>query len=90
MEMKYGKDEKTIRELFERFTSLILPHKKMKLIFVKFLSFETGLGNAKRIQAVKDKATEYINRLIDNGDEDGDDENEDQENFDQDADEIEL
>lgn len=85
MEQKFG-NEKTSRELFERFTNLVLPQKKMKGLFVKFLNFEKGLiggpgrSSGKMVEKVKQKAMEYVNRATggdgEGGDEDGDGEGE--------------
>ena len=66
MEQKFG-NEKTTRELYERFTNLVLPQKKMKGLFVKFLNFEKGLigpgkMSTKMVEKVKQKAMEYVNR----------------------------
>ena len=59
-EVKAG-DEGRTRGLFERITSLSLPTKKMKPIFKRWLDWEKRVGDPKRVEAVKQRALEFVN-----------------------------
>ncbi|CAO2824133.1 unnamed protein product [Amaranthus hypochondriacus] len=58
-EIRLG-DVDLTRALFERAISLSHPPKKMKFLFKKFLKYEESLGDASRVQYVKQKAREYV------------------------------
>jgi len=78
MERKYG-NEKSTRCLYERFTGMPLRKHKMKALFVKWLDFEKSVakgGNEKMVKKVKEKATEYVNRIMADGGDGGDSGNE--------------
>ncbi|XP_078180965.1 RIBOSOMAL RNA PROCESSING 5 isoform X4 [Carex rostrata] len=62
-EIRLG-DVEIIRALFERATSLILPAKKMKFLFKKYLDFEKSQGDEERIEHVKRKALEYVESSV--------------------------
>ncbi|KAJ4801242.1 hypothetical protein LUZ62_052488 [Rhynchospora pubera] len=62
-EIRLG-DVEIIRALFERATSLILPAKKMKFLFKKYLEFEKTLGGEERIEHVKRKALDYVESSV--------------------------
>ncbi|OIV89511.1 hypothetical protein TanjilG_20430 [Lupinus angustifolius] len=58
------KDPDVIRALFERAISLSLPPKKMKFLFKKYLEYEKSQGDEERIESVKGKAMEYVERTV--------------------------
>ncbi|CAL0321523.1 unnamed protein product [Lupinus luteus] len=58
------KDPDVIRALFERAISLSLPAKKMKFLFKKYLEYEKSQGDEERIESVKGKAMEYVERTV--------------------------
>ena len=57
-------DEQRARTLFERATHVVLPPKKMKFLFKRYLDFEKKYGDAKRVEYVKKKAMEYVERVM--------------------------
>ncbi|KAL5124082.1 rRNA biogenesis protein RRP5 [Glycine soja] len=57
------KDKDIIRALFERAVSLSLPPKKMKFLFKKYLYYEKSQGDEERIESVKRKAMEYVEKV---------------------------
>ncbi|XP_073541438.1 protein RRP5 homolog [Phyllobates terribilis] len=59
MMVKYG-SKKEIREIFERVIHLSLAPKKIKFFFKRYLEYEKTQGNAKSVQAVKEKALNYV------------------------------
>ncbi|KAM4032061.1 protein RRP5 homolog [Anomaloglossus baeobatrachus] len=59
MMVKYG-TKKEIRDIFERVIHLSLPPKKIKFFFKRYLEYEKTHGNEKTIQAVKEKALNYV------------------------------
>ncbi|KAL7225150.1 hypothetical protein ACSBR1_020517 [Camellia fascicularis] len=61
-EIRLG-DVDVIRALFERATSLSLPPKRMKFLFKKYLEYGKSVGDdEERIESVKRKAMEYVER----------------------------
>eukprot|EP00983_Pelagomonas_calceolata_P107679 1159374-Pelagomonas_calceolata.AAC.2 len=58
-EVKAG-DEGRTRALFERITSLPLPPRKMKPIFKRWLNWEKGGSDPKRVDYVKQRAMEFV------------------------------
>ncbi|KAE9590105.1 putative ribosomal protein S1 [Lupinus albus] len=58
------KDPDVIRALFERAISLSLAPKKMKFLFKKYLEYEKSQGDEERIESVKGKAMEYVERTV--------------------------
>jgi rRNA biogenesis protein RRP5 len=61
-EVKAG-EYSAARSLFERLITLELSPRRMKGVFKKFLSFEASHGDAKKAEAVKDKARAYVQSL---------------------------
>eukprot|EP01103_Thecamoeba_quadrilineata_P014424 TRINITY_DN4306_c0_g1_i1.p1 TRINITY_DN4306_c0_g1~~TRINITY_DN4306_c0_g1_i1.p1 ORF type:complete len:1230 (+),score=295.45 TRINITY_DN4306_c0_g1_i1:314-3691(+) len=59
MEIKVG-DPNAIRSLFDRVTSLNLSSKQMKSFLKKQLLFEKSVGNIEAIEAVKQKAIDFL------------------------------
>ncbi|XP_078421131.1 protein RRP5 homolog isoform X1 [Cetorhinus maximus] len=59
MMIKYGNQEE-VRHLFERVVHLKLAPKKMKFFFKRYLEYEKKHGNEESVQAVKEKALEYV------------------------------
>ncbi|XP_078079096.1 protein RRP5 homolog isoform X2 [Mustelus asterias] len=59
MMLKHGNQEQ-IRHLFERIVHLKLAPKKMKFFFKRYLEYEKRHGNEESVQAVKEKALEYV------------------------------
>uniref|UniRef100_A0A7S2H4N6 S1 motif domain-containing protein n=2 Tax=Octactis speculum TaxID=3111310 RepID=A0A7S2H4N6_9STRA len=53
------------RNLFERLVTLKLSKKQVKASFKKWLSFETRHGDDEKLNVVKSKAKEYVQRLMD-------------------------
>ena len=66
MEIKYTKNQKYIRDLFNKF--ILLPHKikKAKKIFKKYLNYEIVNGNTKTQNFVKEKAQSYVSKIMEN------------------------
>lgn len=60
-EIKAGDAERT-RALFERVTALPLPPRKMKFIFKRWLEWEKRGGDGQRVEHVKQKAMEFVER----------------------------
>lgn len=65
MEVKHGGKENQVqaRHLFER--CLSLPEiqkkpKKMKLVFRKYMEFESGIGNKQKLVALRQRVEEYL------------------------------
>jgi len=48
------------RHVFERVVHLKLAPKKMKFFFKRYLEYEKRFGNEESVQAVKEKALEYV------------------------------
>eukprot|EP01017_Pseudomicrothorax_dubius_P006312 TRINITY_DN11775_c0_g1_i2.p1 TRINITY_DN11775_c0_g1~~TRINITY_DN11775_c0_g1_i2.p1 ORF type:complete len:250 (+),score=76.19 TRINITY_DN11775_c0_g1_i2:75-752(+) len=67
MEVKHGKEQEAVRNLFERALSLTLKPKKMKLLFKKYLVYENKYGTPETVEAVKAKATEYVQSVLGTG-----------------------
>uniref|UniRef100_UPI00398EE491 protein RRP5 homolog isoform X2 n=1 Tax=Pristiophorus japonicus TaxID=55135 RepID=UPI00398EE491 len=59
MMVKHGSQEE-MRHLFERVVHLKLAPKKMKFFFKRYLDYEKKHGSAESVQAVKEKALEYV------------------------------
>ncbi|XP_072335851.1 protein RRP5 homolog isoform X2 [Scyliorhinus torazame] len=59
MMVKHG-DQEQIRHLFERVVHLKLAPKKMKFFFKRYLEYEKKHGSEESVQAVKEKALEYV------------------------------
>ncbi|EPY49902.1 U3 snoRNP-associated protein Rrp5 [Schizosaccharomyces cryophilus OY26] len=59
MEIKQG-DTAIVRRLFERVLASKLSTKKAKFIFKKWLTYEKEIGDNKGVEAVKQKALEYV------------------------------
>ncbi|CAN0879206.1 rRNA biogenesis protein RRP5 [Linum grandiflorum] len=57
-EIKHGDADMT-RSLFERAITLSLAPKKMTFLFKKYLEYEKSVGDAEKIEAVKQKALDY-------------------------------
>mmetsp|Transcript_5676 Transcript_5676/g.16878 ORF Transcript_5676/g.16878 Transcript_5676/m.16878 type:complete len:151 (+) Transcript_5676:5446-5898(+) len=53
-------DLSKVRMLFERCCTLDLSTKKMKYFFKRYLEFEKEFGTDDRVEAVKEKAREYV------------------------------
>ena len=62
-EVKLG-DVRRARQLFDRATSLELAPKKMKFLFKKYLDFEASHGEPARVEAVKQRAMDYVQRAL--------------------------
>ncbi|XP_048464836.1 protein RRP5 homolog isoform X3 [Rhincodon typus] len=59
MMVKHGSQDE-VRHLFERVIHLKLAPKKMKFFFKRYLEYEKKHGSEERVQAVKEKALEYV------------------------------
>lgn len=66
MEIKYTKDQKYIRDLFDKF--IVLPHKmkQAKKTFKKYLNYEIVNGTQKSQNYVKEKAQIYVSKIMEN------------------------
>jgi rRNA biogenesis protein RRP5 len=64
METKYGKDNQTqARHLFERCLSndhIIKKPKKMKLVFQKYMEFESKHGNKSNLSDLRKRVEDYL------------------------------
>lgn len=72
---EYAQDLARVRLLYDRVTALDLKPKKMKLLFKKYLDFETklaktggGIGGEDRIAYVKKRAMEFVEKRLGGGD----------------------
>lgn len=63
MEEKHG-DKESFRNLMERCLTMSLNPKKMKFFFKRYLKYETKIGNHDRIEYVKEKAREYVEKQM--------------------------
>lgn len=63
LETKYGAKTST-RNLYERCISLSLKPKKMKFFFKRYLDFEVAEGDSEKIEYVKEKAKEYVEKVL--------------------------
>lgn len=61
-EIKNG-DEGRIRALFERLIKLEMKPNKMKSIFKKYLLYEETYGSEESVNAIKEKALEYVETI---------------------------
>ncbi|CAM9617435.1 unnamed protein product [Laminaria digitata] len=61
-EIKAG-DLRAARNLLERLTGMDFNAKRMKGVFKKYLQFEMDHGDESGVEAVKEKATEYVASL---------------------------
>ena len=52
------------RQLFERVIQLKVSVKKMKFFFKKYLEFEQRHGTEESVEAVKQKATDYVESKV--------------------------
>ena len=68
LEIKAG-DKEQVRRLFRRVTGGKLKAKKAKFFFKRWLEFEEREGDAKSVEGVKARATEFVKKL--EGKEDG-------------------
>lgn len=59
LEMKHGEKEQ-VRRLFGRVTSSKLKSRKAKYFFKRWLEYEEKEGDAKSVENVKARATEYV------------------------------
>ncbi|XP_038614080.1 protein RRP5 homolog [Tachyglossus aculeatus] len=59
MTIKHG-SQKEVRDIFERVIHLSLAAKKMKFFFKRYLDYEKQHGSPETVQAVKEKAVEYV------------------------------
>lgn len=64
MEVKYGDDVETKRNLLRRACSLKLKPKVMKNLFTKWLEFEQRHNDKKRVTEVKSLAAKYIENCM--------------------------
>ena len=64
MEVKYGTDVDYKRHVFEKAINVSLKPNSMKLLFKKFLKFETENGGNSRENYVKKRATNYVDSLM--------------------------
>lgn len=76
MEVKYGGKESLIqaRHLFERCLSLAeiqKKPKKMKLVFRKYMEFESANGNKQKLAALRQRVEEYLEKAFKKTDESG-------------------
>jgi rRNA biogenesis protein RRP5 len=76
MEVKYGGKESPIqaRHLFERCLSLAeiqKKPKKMKLVFRKYMEFESANGNKQKLAALRQRVEEYLEKAFKKTDESG-------------------
>lgn len=72
MESKHGQDPEKARALFDRVIGLRFKVKNMKTFFMKYLQFEKKQGNAKKIEAVKRLASQYVqNQMVMSEEEEG-------------------
>lgn len=72
MEIKYGGKENALqaRHLFERclINEFILKKpKKMKLVFRKYMEFESSMDNQKNVDKLRQRAEEYLDQAFTNG-----------------------
>lgn len=58
-----GGDAGRVRGLFERATHLVLPAKKMKFLFKRYLEYEKKHGDESTVQHVKKRAMEFVERM---------------------------
>ena len=81
MMVKYSNDVTRTRELFDRVVGIKFKPKCMKTFFVKYLEFEKGRGDSKRIELVKAAAARFIQEQISlrRRQEEGDEESEEEE-----------
>lgn len=63
LEAKFG-NKNSIRNLFERCISLSLKPKKMKFFFKRYLEYEIKEGNEEKIEYVKERAKEYVEKVL--------------------------
>jgi hypothetical protein len=83
MEVKHTKDGDHIRGLFERALAYHLKLKPAKLLFKKYLDFETSQGNSKTQSYVKTKAQQFVEAYVKvHGGPEEDYEGQDQDNYD--------
>ncbi|XP_007665837.1 protein RRP5 homolog isoform X2 [Ornithorhynchus anatinus] len=59
MTIKHG-SQKEVRDIFERVIHLSLAAKRMKFFFKRYLDYEKQHGSPETVQAVKEKAVEYV------------------------------
>ncbi|XP_063818026.1 protein RRP5 homolog [Pseudophryne corroboree] len=59
MMVKHG-SQKEVRDIFERVIHLSMAAKKIKFFFKRYLEYEKKHGDERTIQAVKEKALEYV------------------------------
>ncbi|XP_075072317.1 protein RRP5 homolog [Mixophyes fleayi] len=59
MMVKHG-SQKEVRDIFERVIHLSLAAKKIKFFFKRYLEYEKKHGDESTVQAVKEKALEYV------------------------------
>ncbi|MEE6485919.1 hypothetical protein FKM82_014452 [Ascaphus truei] len=59
MMMKHG-SQKEVRDIFERVIHLSLAAKRIKFFFKRYLEYEKKHGSPESVQAVKEKALEYV------------------------------
>jgi rRNA biogenesis protein RRP5 len=64
MEIKYGCDQKYIRNLLTKATNLNLKTKNMKFLFKRYLEYEMEYGNNRSVEHVKKKATNFVDQNI--------------------------
>ncbi|KAK2175873.1 hypothetical protein NP493_701g01000 [Ridgeia piscesae] len=57
-------DPEPVRQLFERVIQLKVSVKKMKFFFKKYLEFEQRHGTEESVEAVKQKATDYVESKV--------------------------
>ncbi|KAM4704033.1 protein RRP5 homolog [Rhinophrynus dorsalis] len=60
MMVKHGGSQKEVRDIFERVIHLSLAPKRIKFFFKRYLEYEKKHGSAESVQAVKEKALEYV------------------------------
>jgi len=69
MEMKYGQGNVTqARHLFERCLSnenIMKKPKKMKLVFQKYMEFESKQGNKTNISSLRERVEDYLSKAFD-------------------------
>lgn len=63
LETKFG-TKNSIRNLYERCISLSLKPKKMKFFFKRYLEYEIKEGNEEKIEYVKERAKEYVEKVL--------------------------
>ncbi|RVE75742.1 hypothetical protein OJAV_G00001760 [Oryzias javanicus] len=59
LEIRHGSQEE-VRALFDRVIHLSISAKKIKFFFKRYLEYEKKHGTAQSVQAVKDKAVEFV------------------------------